>query len=373
MKTSEGLCIASYIEKRNLNASFKYSKNQWGSNGTGIWTGTVGEVERDESDLGISFMSYTVERAAVVKYSQILGDNIIVWISKFPKKTASLFNVVQVFDFYSWCAIPISFLGVGIALLLIYHPIEINGIKKPDTVLVLLLPTDTWFKEEQAKVISGSIVVMVWGLSSLFIMLAFSCNLRAILLSPSYESPIDTSKDIVQKNMISVLSGSAWHYNYLFTSQDPWQRRILDNYKFKDTTLSFDSLLWNVYANENEVIPAGKDRVLVNMQNNKTFSDMNTAVFYFSKEELMAYFAGWVFQKETKWEDDVNDHILLCHQAGFSEKIANLYSSINVLDSSIPPEKNLAISDLAIPFILLCGGLALSGIVFILESCLKRK
>ena len=28
----------------------------------------------------------------------------------------------------------------------------------------------------------------------------------------------------------------------------------------------------------------------------------------------MAYFAGWVFQKETKWADDVNDHILLCHQ-----------------------------------------------------------
>ena len=42
---------------------------------------------------------------------------------------------------------------------------------------------------------------------------------------------------------ISVLSGSAWHYNYLFTSQDPWQRKILDNYKFKDTVTKSSKLI----------------------------------------------------------------------------------------------------------------------------------
>lgn len=35
----------------------------------------------------------------------------------------------------------------------------------------------------------------------------------------------------------------------------------------------------------------------------------------------MPYFAGWVFQKETKWENDINNHILLCHQVLVKEKI----------------------------------------------------
>ena len=39
----------------------------------------------------------------------------------------------------------------------------------------------------------------------------------------------------------------------------------------------------------------------------------------------MAYFAGWVFQKETKWADDVNDHILLCHQVRHTNKHSTLH------------------------------------------------
>ncbi|XP_023323474.1 uncharacterized protein LOC111697638 [Eurytemora carolleeae] len=244
---------------------------------------------------------------------------------------------------------------------------------QPDTVLVMLLPYVDWYKADQAKVLSGRIVVTIWSFGSLFIILAFSCNLRAILLSPSFKSPIDTSKDIVLKNKLSVLSAYSWHYNYLSTSKDPWQRDTLKNYKFKDATLSTDEVLWNVYTEENEVTPEPKDQVLVIIRNNKTFSGMNTPVFYFSKEKLMPYFAGWVFQKETKWENDINNHILLCHQAGFSTKIENLYASVKVHDTSTPSEITLSISDLAISFFLLSGGLAISAIVFLLEFWWKIK
>ena len=33
---------------------------------------------------------------------------------------------------------------------------------------------------------------------------------------------------------LSVLSAYSWHYNYLSTSKDPWQRDTLKSYKFKD-------------------------------------------------------------------------------------------------------------------------------------------
>ena len=42
----------------------------------------------------------------------------------------------------------------------------------------------------------------------------------------------------------------------------------------------------------------------------------------------MAYFAGWVFQKETKWENDVNDHILLCHQVRQNNKHPTLHLNL---------------------------------------------
>ena len=45
----------------------------------------------------------------------------------------------------------------------------------------------------------------------------------------------------------------------------------------------------------------------------------------------MAYFAGWVFQKETKWADDVNDHILLCHQVRHTNKHSTLHLNISLV------------------------------------------
>ena len=48
-------------------------------------------------------------------------------------------------------------------------------------------------------VISGRFLVLIWSLSCLLLNMAYNCNIRAILMSPSFEKPIETVEDLIER------------------------------------------------------------------------------------------------------------------------------------------------------------------------------
>ena len=55
------------------------------------------------------------------------------------------------------------------------------------------------------------------------------------------------------------------------------------------------------------------------------FNKLGPFVLYCSVFYLLTH-SGWVIQKGSKWEDDINMHIIYyCHQAGFDFSIFNKF------------------------------------------------
>ena len=64
------------------------------------------------ADVGISIISYTIERNALVDYSHGIGVDAMNWISKPPGKLPPSTNIVRTFDYYSWMMIGFSLISV---------------------------------------------------------------------------------------------------------------------------------------------------------------------------------------------------------------------------------------------------------------------
>ena len=47
--------------------------------------------------------------------------------------------------------------------------------------------------------ISGSLLSLTWSIMAFLLVLSYSCNLRAHLIAPSFEKPIDGMEDILER------------------------------------------------------------------------------------------------------------------------------------------------------------------------------
>ncbi|XP_023345277.1 glutamate receptor 1 [Eurytemora carolleeae] len=383
--TFEGLYLCTYIESRNLSNEFIDSDYLWGSydNNTGTWNGVVGKVGYGNADIGVTFISYTYERIQFVAYTLPVGLDVSNWISMYPGKVSPATNIVKVFDTKGWIAIGICTLAIGFALLLVRFVGQDIEFKQPDAVLVMLMPLAVlnaeqmpdWFILKTTRVISGSILLMFWSLASTLLTLAFSSNLRAIILTPTYATPIDTAQQIVQANKLAVLEDSTWQLEFLQSSPNPWQQQVLKRYRNRDVEKqSWEDLIMSLVYNPNDVIIEAEDNVLYFVQQNPDLANLSRPPFYFSKELLRPYHSGWVIQKESKWEDDINMHILYCHQAGFDVSIFNKFGKDrSVGKNPVSDQEKLGIEHLLVAFFILGSGfiLALSG--FSVEVIVSKK
>ncbi|XP_023332894.1 uncharacterized protein LOC111704780 [Eurytemora carolleeae] len=246
-----------------------------------------------------------------------------VWVSKYPGKRSPVDNIIKVFDRYTWFALLGSLALTSLVLFVIVNVLRSLGFKQPDNVLVLLAPFSIlnaepmpeWFLISNKRVYSGSILMMTFALFSTLVIFAFSSNLRAILLSPNYEVPIDTSRQIAEKKMYVALSpGGAWHYNYLLTSSDPDRVDMMDRVLF----ISDREERCTIAPQEKTNVCLGDKESTLNFVKNNPIFPKNKPILYFSKEQIRPYFYGWVVQNNSIWTEIVNNHILLGHQEFFS-------------------------------------------------------
>ncbi|XP_023349000.1 uncharacterized protein LOC111717785 [Eurytemora carolleeae] len=320
-ETYEGYYLNTFIDKYKLTTNLIFANNSWGLPDpvTNTWNGIVGVVGYDQAEFGVGYISYTFQRESFTPYSTHLGVEASVWVSKYPGKRSPVDNIVKVFDRYTWFALLGSIVLTSFALLGIVNTLRSLGFKQPDNILVLLTPIailnaepmPEWFLFSRTRVYSGSIFMLTYALFSTLVVFAFSSNLRAILLSPSYEVPIDTSRQIAENKMYTAVNpGAAWHYKYLLTSSDPYRVRMMERPLF----IKDQEERCTVAPQRKDTVCLGdKENVLNYVKNNPIFPK-NQPFFYFSKEKIRPYFYSWVVQKNLFWREHINQHILICHQ-----------------------------------------------------------
>ena len=60
-----------------------------------IGSGVVGMVGYGESDVGVSIISYTMERNTFIDYSPAVGTDSMVWVTKPPQKVSGASNLLR--------------------------------------------------------------------------------------------------------------------------------------------------------------------------------------------------------------------------------------------------------------------------------------
>ncbi|XP_023336690.1 glutamate receptor ionotropic, delta-2 isoform X3 [Eurytemora carolleeae] len=373
MKTSEGYFLQTFLDRKKLKVEYMDMKMLFGNfdKKTGIWDGTVGTVGYGHADLGISYMAFVLERMHFVMYTHPVGVFELKWVSKYPDRVGSRYNLVSVFDINTWIATFLSIIGCSLALLFIVQVKKRQGfIPQQDTFLVLITPFSLitaegtpgpdMFLTRTGRVFSGTIILFIWGLVSFLLINAFSCNLSAVLMKPAFQVPIDTAQQIVEEKKIVISSVPGYVAAVLSFSSNPWTKKLLE-------------------SNEQQLIPApGFFDVLNNLNADQVFyldeeyalhltkkEGRKTPLLYFGKETVRPYYTGWILENGSRWEEEVNQHVLQCNQAGFHLKLAR---------ESQPPkfqfevsETRLSLEHLIVPLFILGGGAILSSSVFVFE------
>ncbi|XP_023336688.1 uncharacterized protein LOC111707771 isoform X2 [Eurytemora carolleeae] len=324
MKTSEGYFLQTFLDRKKLKVEYMDMKMLFGNfdKKTGIWDGTVGTVGYGHADLGISYMAFVLERMHFVMYTHPVGVFELKWVSK---------------------------QDTFLVLITPFSLITAEGTPGPDMFLT-----------RTGRVFSGTIILFIWGLVSFLLINAFSCNLSAVLMKPAFQVPIDTAQQIVEEKKIVISSVPGYVAAVLSFSSNPWTKKLLE-------------------SNEQQLIPApGFFDVLNNLNADQVFyldeeyalhltkkEGRKTPLLYFGKETVRPYYTGWILENGSRWEEEVNQHVLQCNQAGFHLKLAR---------ESQPPkfqfevsETRLSLEHLIVPLFILGGGAILSSSVFVFE------
>ena len=119
--TYEGRFLQSFIEIHNLIPELLFANNSWGSidKKTGLWTGIVGSVGYNKSDVGLCFLGLTSSRYSIVDYTIPVIDSKDKWLSKAPGPVPPYLNLLNTYDLTSWIAILICHVLVGVMFFII--------------------------------------------------------------------------------------------------------------------------------------------------------------------------------------------------------------------------------------------------------------
>ena len=246
-------------------------------------------------------------------------------MSKAPGKKTSTTNILRIFDKISWILIFASLLLVSLGLIAASKIKHIFGGKKPDIVSLILLPLamlnaegmpeDNRTRKKSKGGFSLNVFLLHWSVMGMVLVFCFLCNLRAMILKPTMEAPIDTTKDLVLNGITPILVSGRWT-EYMEASVNEWHRKACEiAYKLPNPTLVKENL-------ETLVQQDGTHSVMTHLYEIAYNFKENSPAVHLSKETISSYYNGWVTAKQSPWKKILDDHIGIIHQV--SKKNPNI-------------------------------------------------
>ena len=138
----------------------------------------------------------------------------------------------------------------------------------------------------------------------------FLCNLRAMILKPTLEEPIDSSQDVVLNGNTPIIVAGLLT-NYLATSDNQWHRKARKIAQvIPNPTLIKENLETVVQQDGTHSVMAAPHMIAFSLKHQK-----NSPAIHFSKESMNAYYNSWVTTKQSPWKNILDNHIGVIHQA----------------------------------------------------------
>ena len=280
------------------------------------------KVGYNSTDLGVTCVAYTPDRASFVDFTTPLLERVTKWVSKAPGKKSSAMSLTKIFDTTSWLLTFVSMVLVS-AILIAANKLEnYIGSRKLDFVLLIFtplamlnaeaMPTDDVTNKKSRRVYTRNIILLHWSVMGMVLAFCFLCNLRAMILKPSMETPVDTSQELLAKGKTPIVVAGLWQ-EYLLHSVNEWQRKaetvalILPN-----PTYIQQNLYSLVQEAETHSVLAMPEEIAHALKNKK-----NSPETHFSKENLGSYYSSWVTSKLSPWKKLLDSHIGLIQQVSF--------------------------------------------------------
>ena len=260
------------------------------------------------------------------------------WVSKSPGKKTLTTAILRIFDKTSWVLILASLLLLSFGLIVASKAKHLLGGKKPDIVSLILLPLamlnaeampeDNKTRKRSKGGFSLNVFLLHWSVMGMVLVFCFLCNLRAMILKPAKDTPIDTTKDLVLNGITPILVSGRWT-EFMATSPNEWHRKARAiAYEIPNPTLIKDNLETLVQQDGTHSVTSSIYEIAYNFKK-------NSPAVHISKENINSYYLGWVSAKQSPWKKILDHHIGIIHQVSIKNLNFKTNSKIEIICDSI--------------------------------------
>lgn len=221
---------------------------------------------------------------------------------------------------------------------------------------------------------AAKMFVGFWIITTLFLSSMYECNLRAYLMFTSYEKPIETEQDIVDRGMDLYLAFGTPFLDY-YKESDMAIRR-----QFWSKAESNPDLIYHA-GNAESLLEHEKSHLLekngVDLISPAFFlgrypimkANFGHEPFYLSKRRMFELQFSFILEKYKDYRGDLNWIVRQLHASGILIALPNRYFHLEALFGEIPDNspKPFSMEHFVGAFVILGLGLFLSGLAFVKE------
>lgn len=188
------------------------------------------------------------------------------------------------------------------------------------------------------------VVLCIWILSSTFISLAYFSDFRGILLTISYEQPIDTLYDLLEaKRSLYLIPGSAMEIGMANTPLKEYKRAHDELFVKRKAVLTFvngwisSEIEDQVYHRSAALITS---LVGIQMRYDANVEKFGNNPFRVGKKVIFYFYSGFVVPKGTPWKADIDRVLIQMVDMGIIERITQSYIPLTAkLDLTTPLQR----------------------------------
>ncbi|XP_037047075.1 glutamate receptor ionotropic, delta-2-like isoform X1 [Bradysia coprophila] len=232
----------------NATATFSIVPS-WGyrNKTSGSWTGMIGELLRNEADIGATGLFFTTERIPVIEYISHSSTASAGFIFLSPKLSYTDNLYILPFDRLLW--ISLSILVLVLALWLV-AAIVLESNKFPqsrarcDISDVPILIFGAICQQGSAVTphsITGRMIMILSFITLMFLFVSYSANIVALLQSPSNQ--IKTLPDLYDAKFQFSMTDTVYNRHFFATEAEPFRKKFYeDRLVDKDGKMKFNTL-----------------------------------------------------------------------------------------------------------------------------------
>ncbi|XP_023234258.1 glutamate receptor ionotropic, delta-2-like isoform X1 [Centruroides sculpturatus] len=348
----------------------------------GSWTGRIGYVQRNETDLGLpTGISY--DRIDAVDYSNTRDVLAVKFMTAKPNELSKMLAIIYPFDLSVWIAMLIAFIVAGLSFYFILNlNSKINNTKriKIYDILWALFSTFSNQGSDLFEVQGYSRIVVFCWLTSLFILVSsYGGALMSFLTFSGYEYVPETFPELIEEM-------KKGHYTASVLFHTGIGKYILDATEessvfFELKKLTMEGKVLDVKPTDDVYEYLLKPKhALIEYEGDELMymSALGEDQYLLSKDTLYTQFEIYAIAKGYRYKKEINTVMRRLTESGIIPQLDRIQENLVrnkklVRNNHDIQAKPLSVHDLVGAFMFLLIGYALSIIMFILELSKKVK